>query len=355
MAPAVLLPIMSLFAPPPSWPPQYNLTLSTAVFPHWGPAGTHRYEMWVPTHPWGLVQLDGSVGQALCCWTGAHNGTCEATQAENARAIKAVSPNSRVFSYHNMLLGLGCFESQRDAMYDPQLADHFMRFANGSIYNNPTYDRGGGADPPQPGEDQYIWNYSTAAAEDWVVGRIPAALGPDLDGTFLDDRYFPEEHPQVVQALNMTPTDVTRYGVAQQAALARLLAALQAEDKAVYFQLAEPGAGIHWNGTDTAKCAAYLRAFCTPAWQSQAILVPISFISNVTMSIASFLLARGPIGFIGFGWPSDDFDWRPEFEMDVGVPTALCVEAPANRFGRPFTYGEVYIDCNDFTFAVPHG
>jgi hypothetical protein len=211
-----------------------------------------------------------------------------------------------------------------------------------------------GADPPQPGEDQFIWNYSTPATADWVVARYPAALGTDLDGTFLDDRFFPEEHPQIVQTLNMTPADVARYGVAQADALARLLAALQAENKAVYFELAEPGAGIHWNDTDTGKCAAYMRAFCTPVWQTQAILVPISFIANVTMSIASFLLARGPIGFIGFGWPSDDYEWRPEFEMDVGVPTALCAEGPTNRFSRPFTYGDVFIDCNDFSFAVPH-
>ena len=347
------LPISSLFAAPPNWPAQYNLTLSTAVFPHWGPAGTHNYSMWIPSHPWGLVQLDGSVGQELCCWTAAHNGTCEATQAANARAIKAVSPNSRVFSYHNMLLGLGCFESQRDAMYDARYADFFMQFPNGTIYNNPTYG-GEAVDPVQPGEDQYIWNYSVPAAGDWVIARYPAALGSDLDGTFLDDRYFPEEHPQVVQALNMTPADVARYGVAQQATLTRLLSALQSADKAVYYLLAEPGAGIHWSGTNTSMCAKYLRAFCTPAWQSQAILVPISFIANTTMSIASFLLARGPIGFIGFGWPSDDFEWRHEFEMDVGEPTALCVEGPTNRFVRPYTYGNVFIDCNDFSFAVPH-
>ena len=314
--------------------------------------------MWVPSHPWGLVTLDGSVGSALCCTTGAHNGTCEATQAANARAIKARFPDARVFSYHNMLLALGCFESQRDAMYDDSKADFFYRYANGTVYNNPTYSAAlevaAAGDPVQPGEDQYLFNYSTAAAADWVTARYPAALGADLDGSFLDDRYFPEEHQAVVGALNMTPADVARYAAAQAVALARVLAAFQAAGKAVYFELAEPGAGIHWNGTDTAKCATYMRAFCSPVWQTQAILVPISFIPNVTMSIASFLLARGGTAYIGFGWPSDDSEWRSEFEMNVGEPEGLCAEAPANRFARNYTFGEVFLDCNDFSFSVPH-
>jgi hypothetical protein len=366
LAQLTLLPVVAVAAhlsllpqmAPPSWPAQWNLTLSTTVFPHWGPAGTHNWSMWLPSHPWGLVQLDGSVGQALCCWTAAHNGTCEATQAENARLIKEASPSTRVFSYHNMLLALGCFESQRDAMYDPALASYFLQFENGTIYNNPTYSMGGGGgDPVQPGEDQYLWNYTNPAVSEWVVARYTQALsmsGDALDGSFVDDIWFPEEHPQVVSALNMSAAAVAAEAAAQAAAYSTLLASLQAANKSVYRAFVEPGAGIHWNGTDTAQCSQYLRAFCVPDWQTQAILLPISYIANTTMSIASFLLARGPIAYVGFGWPSDDFDWRPEFEWDVGVPSALCTEAPPNRFSRPYTYGDVFIDCNDFSFSVPH-
>lgn len=113
----------------PNWPPQYNLTLSTYVFPHWGnvPADNHSFGYWVSSHPWGLVQLDGSVGQSLCCWTYQHNGTCEATQALNARMIKSQYPDTRVFSYHNVLLALGCFESQNSAMYNPADSGLFLQ------------------------------------------------------------------------------------------------------------------------------------------------------------------------------------------------------------------------------------
>lgn len=119
------------FEAPPAWPAQYNLSLSTYVFPHGGnvPADNHSFGYWIPSpdHPWGLVQLDGSVGQALCCTTNQHNGTCESTQATNARMIKNQSPQTRVFSYHNVLLALGCFESQNSAMYNPAQAGLFLQ------------------------------------------------------------------------------------------------------------------------------------------------------------------------------------------------------------------------------------
>lgn len=103
-------------------------------------------------------------------------------------------------------------------------------------------------------------------------------------------------------------------------------------------------------------CTRYLRAFCVPAFQTQGILLPFSYIADATTSIASFLLARGPIAYLGFGWPSDNSYWQPEFGWDVGVPLGPCVESPPGRFTRPWTYGDVFIDCNSIPYpaAVPH-
>lgn len=90
------------------------------------------------------------------------------------------------------------------------LASHRPQFANGTIYNDPTEPSGG-----QPGSDQYLWvrsgtvarrgihgmppfsrslpqNYTNSSAASWVLERYVAALGDSLDGTFLDDNYFPE-------------------------------------------------------------------------------------------------------------------------------------------------------------------
>jgi len=41
--------------------------------------------------------------------------------------IKNLYPDTRVFSYHNVLLALGCFESQNSAMYNPADAGLFLQ------------------------------------------------------------------------------------------------------------------------------------------------------------------------------------------------------------------------------------
>ena len=49
-------------------------------------------------------------------------------------------------------------------------------------------------------------------------------------------------------------------------------------------------------------------------------------------------------------------DWRPEFLWQVGAPTpagALCAEAPAGVFSRPWTHGAARLDCNTWTATVP--
>lgn len=53
--------------------------------------------------------------------------TCEATVAKNAALIKAMSPETKVFSYHNMELALESLESQNSVMYDPSKAYYFLR------------------------------------------------------------------------------------------------------------------------------------------------------------------------------------------------------------------------------------
>ena len=88
-----------------------------------------------------------------------NKGTIEATLTENCRRIKAVSPHTRCFVYHNLELALQAFESNRAVMYDPSKADWFVR-VNGAIYNEP-----GG-----PG-DQYFFDFRNGAAAEWYISR----------------------------------------------------------------------------------------------------------------------------------------------------------------------------------------
>ena len=52
----------------------------------------------------------------------------EATSQENCRRIKAASPLTRCFIYHNMELALQALESQRLVMYDAAYATFFLQY-----------------------------------------------------------------------------------------------------------------------------------------------------------------------------------------------------------------------------------
>ena len=125
--------------PPPAWPARWQLNLSTCVQP--GDLWQHEY--WVPnaTKPWGLVSLDWSVGRQEYFHGSPSNSTQEAYAVENGRRIKAASPQTRVFLYHNTEIALEWQESGRAAMYDPAKKHWFLQYTdcngtkNGTIYD----------------------------------------------------------------------------------------------------------------------------------------------------------------------------------------------------------------------------
>jgi hypothetical protein len=58
---------------------------------------------------------------------------------------------------------------------------------------------------------------------------------------------------------------------------------------------------------------------CSVAALSSRVFARQGFDSNnVNQSIASFLVTRPPIAFLGFGWESDMRNWRSEFLFQVG-------------------------------------
>jgi hypothetical protein len=50
---------------------------------------------------------------------------------------------------------------------------------------------------------------------------------------------------------------------------------------------------------------------------------------GLNQSIAAFLLVRGPIGYIGYGWESGDEMWNSSFLLQPGSPVGDCAEVPA--------------------------
>ena len=109
------------------------------------------------------------------------------------------------------------------------------------------------------------------------------------------------------------------------------------------------GAGVAKSG-----CADFMRARCTPAFQSAAHATTYAFdAGNKLQSLAGFLVTRPPIAFIGYGWESDQRKWDPIFLTDVGEPTGACEEGPAGVFTRAWTRGNASLDCNAWVGVVP--
>ena len=153
--------------------------------------------------------------------------------------------------------------------------------------------------------------------------------------------------------MRLSPADVLDIQHATSVANARLIDAAVASGKYVWAAFGDQdGVG---GGPSKATCATWMRDRCgaaAPAYQNIAITQALDR-ANVNQSIASFLVTRPPIGFIGFGWESDMKDWISEFLWQVGEPSTLCAEGPSGVFKRTWTHGDVALDCNTWTGTIP--
>ena len=329
--------------PPPRWPAQWNLTLSTVCQP-----STDGYFLPPANEPWGLISLDWSVASSIWQKPNQSDSTCEETSIEGCRRIKVISPNTRCFVYHNMELALQAFTTQRRVMYDASRADYFLQYTDGSSHKNGTiYNEPGG-----PG-DQYFWDYRLPAVRDYYVKSVLSTLVDDaVDGTFTDDvTGWPEEHDGGPANVNMSQKDVDDIKYWTQLTHARLVEAVVERGKYNWQAFgATDGVGP---GIDNSTCTAFLSQRCTAAFQQQAITMQFDD-SNALQSIAGFLIVRGPTAYLGYGWESDQRQWNKLFLMQVGEPKGECGSTSEGVFVREWTYGNVTLDCGTWQAVVPH-
>jgi len=88
--------------PPPTWTPEWSLTLSTICQP-----SSTGYFVPPVDEPWGLVSLDWSVAMSIWARNGLHNGTIEATSIKGCELIKANNPRGKCFICEAILLAPG--------------------------------------------------------------------------------------------------------------------------------------------------------------------------------------------------------------------------------------------------------
>lgn len=276
-----------------------------------------------------------------------NQSTVEATSIEGCRQIKAVSPQTRCFIYHNAELALQALESQRAVMYDPTLQNWFLQYTDGNgVKNGTTYNEPGG-----PG-DQFFWDFRLEDPTNYYITSVLGTLAdPSVDGTFTDDvTGFPAEHDHGPANIRMNASDVAELQYATQAMHARLVDATVAAGKYNWQAFgAQDGVGP---GVEQGDCTAFMRARCGADFQSRAITYAFDS-KNKEQSLAGFLVVRPPLAWMGFGWESDQRDWDPIFLTDVGTPLGLCAEAPAGVFTREWTRGNATLDCNAWKATVP--
>lgn len=338
----------------------WNLTESSII----QPGSAHSADFFNVTHPWGLVSLDWSVAWNI--WNKDKNpktGTGEATSVEGCRRLKAQGVK-KCFIYHNMELALEWMESQRAVMYDPAKADWFLQFTdgkghkNGTILNDPT-------DQPLTWFDQYLWDFRNPEALRYFVDSIAQSLSDEaVDGTYTDDVVgFPREHETVVPLLNLTTTEVEDLLYWTEVASATLVGTLAEQGKGNWQAMTSVDYGIGdavSPGPNKTSCMAFMREHCQPGYQDRMMTMEMprqDRLSDTNQTVASFIVTRPPVAYLGWGWESGDDKWNDIFLLQVGEPIpgveGLCQEKEQGVFTREYTLGTATLNCNTWTADMP--
>lgn len=332
----------------PAWTPNWNLTESRFNYiANYKPTINMSQSYIALDSPMGMVGLDWTV--SVDAWfnqTGGGGGksTCEAVSRENCRRNKASGMVQRCCIYHNTALALGWLESQRAAMDDPSKRDYFLQYPNGSIYSE---DINLGR--------QWFWNHSNPAAAAYFVSSVVGSLTVDgsADCTFTDDTCgVPEEHPQVMARIGMTPAELS----ALQKATARSLITLGAELAKVGKWLGSAGSSITggMRGATFSKsaCTKFMDTYCEVGRQKEMMTLGADWRDpSVNQSIAAFLITRPPVAYVSRSCPMAALLLQP------GEPMAgaarLCRKEGGGVYSRAWTAGIARLDCAAWTSELP--
>lgn len=123
--------------------------------------------------------------------------------------------------------------------------------------------------------------------------------------------------------MNLSSADVDAIQYATSVANQQLIDQAVAGGKYVWAAFGnQDGVG---SGPSSGDCASWMSARCDASYQALAITQELDA-GSVNQSIASFLVTRPPIGFIGFGWESDMKNWCVRANA-AAIPTLFLVRA----------------------------
>lgn len=209
------------FLPPtnPTWPPTYNMSMST-ISMQCNSSGWSSPERGAQ---FGIISYDWSNGKDQ--WAAAKPMDCEERLLKQCEMTKEQNPDSHVFAYRNVVKALPWYSSIREKMDDPAYSGWFLKFdpagfpynvsqcaaEDGSKCSVYYHDQGQTPAVPtaaQPHPDgscadgvcdcggqpcgEYLWDHRNGSMlRDWLVEHHvggPTGIGsPSIDGLFMDD------------------------------------------------------------------------------------------------------------------------------------------------------------------------
>ena len=204
-----------------------------------------------------------------------------------------------------------------------------------------------------------FWDFRTAEVRDYFANKVllAGATSPDVDGYFTDDPGgYGAEHPAVQAAVQLSDAEIVTLQRATQQAWTNGLALLTAAKKyiAQAYRITPAFAA-----RPPQACTAWMRQMCAvPANESTLVFPQPSYpMAAANMSVASFLVARGPHSYLGAQYTViEGGNWSdPLFRLhrlDTGTPAGACTEAPKGVFSRVWSKGKATVDCATATATL---
>ena len=405
----------------PKWEPTYDMSRSTIIQPcNW--SGTMDSQ-WLAK--WGVVSVDWS--NARRQWAQAQPMDCDQMLLKQIKGIKEASNNTtKVFTYRNIVKALPWFGNVREKIVDPAYSGWFLKYT-GNIqhdhyWNAPCQREQGcsvfyhdelsspqdasSGEKPDPRKGwcnqtcdcgglpcgEYLFDHRNSSLGDWLVEEFllgDTALGsPFVDGYFLDDVWSghggwgcsltsPFGGPSEMNGnctidMGLSATDIADITEAWHQNFVTAKA------------VAVGAGGFEWHLLEAVsspvrgsldECKAFFREACSPhstAYDS-ALMVRFTYGSKPGYGapywqedLATFLLIRGPFGWIGHdfstcaldaervGGPDQLYERPSALDADYGEPRGLCAEdgRDSGMFRRGWSNADVSYDCVTHTGKV---
>lgn len=117
--------LASSLAMQPRWPPTYSMQMSTIFMPC-NYSGLVDPEI---TAEWGIADFDWSNGKGL--WARAKPMDCEELLVQQAKLVKSVNPDAKVWVYRNLVKALPWYSTVREKLLDPAYSGWFLKYKPG--------------------------------------------------------------------------------------------------------------------------------------------------------------------------------------------------------------------------------